>query len=151
VVSRIFVVLVMVLFLSGCATTNHQSSIKFLQVRMGELEKELVRRDQETQDLRMEVSRLTQEVQRQQRTVVERFKQKEQVTSSGGKGTIRISVSTEKIQKALKSAGNYKGSVDGKIGKATKDAIVSFQKSHGLKADGVVGLKTWVELEAYLE
>lgn len=32
---------------------------------------------------------------------------------------------------------------DGKCGKATKDAIVIYQKNHGLKTDGCVGLETW--------
>ena len=32
---------------------------------------------------------------------------------------------------------------DGKCGAGTRDAIIAFQKAHGLKADGVVGLATW--------
>ena len=54
------------------------------------------------------------------------------------------------IQKALKNAGFYTGSVDGKLGPKTKKAIEEFQSSKGLKADGKVGPKTWVELEKYL-
>jgi peptidoglycan hydrolase-like protein with peptidoglycan-binding domain len=54
------------------------------------------------------------------------------------------------IQKALKNAGFYTGSVDGKIGPKTKKAVEEFQKSKGLKADGKVGPKTWIELEKYL-
>ena len=34
-------------------------------------------------------------------------------------------------------------SVDGKCGKNTKAAIIEYQKAHGLKADGCVGLNTW--------
>jgi len=55
------------------------------------------------------------------------------------------------IQKALKSAGFYTGTVDGKIGPKTKRAVEEFQKSKGLKADGKVGSKTWAELEKYLK
>ncbi len=54
------------------------------------------------------------------------------------------------IQKALKNAGFYSGSVDGKIGPRTKKAIEAFQKSKGLKVDGKVGPVTWAELEKYL-
>ena len=54
------------------------------------------------------------------------------------------------IQKALKNAGFYTGSVDGKLGPKTKKAIEEFQSSKGLKADGKVGPKTWAELEKYL-
>ena len=54
------------------------------------------------------------------------------------------------IQKALKNAGLYTGSVDGKLGPKTKKAIEEFQTSKGLKGDGKVGPKTWAELEKYL-
>ena len=54
------------------------------------------------------------------------------------------------IQTALKAAGFYTGSIDGKIGPVTKKAVLDFQKAKGLKADGIVGSKTWAELEKYL-
>ena len=54
------------------------------------------------------------------------------------------------IQTALKNAGFYTGSIDGKIGPKTKKAVEEFQKAKGLKADGTVGPKTWIELEKYL-
>jgi len=55
------------------------------------------------------------------------------------------------IQTALKNAGFYAGSVDGKIGPKTKKAIEAFQAANGLKADGKVGPKTWAELEKFLK
>ena len=54
------------------------------------------------------------------------------------------------IQTALKNAGLYHGSIDGKIGPATKKAIETFQANHGLKADGKVGSKTWAILQPFL-
>jgi peptidoglycan hydrolase-like protein with peptidoglycan-binding domain len=54
------------------------------------------------------------------------------------------------IQAALKKAGFYQGSVDGKIGPKTKEAIIKFQKANGLKADGIVGESTSAELNEYL-
>lgn len=54
------------------------------------------------------------------------------------------------IQLALKQAGYYGGSVDGKVGPLTQKAIEDFQRAKGLKADGRVGSVTWAELEKYL-
>lgn len=54
------------------------------------------------------------------------------------------------IQTALKAAGFYTGTVDGKIGPRTKKAIIDFQKANGLKADGKVGPKTMAALDKYL-
>ncbi|MFZ2602868.1 MAG: peptidoglycan-binding domain-containing protein [Candidatus Omnitrophota bacterium] len=61
-----------------------------------------------------------------------------------------IQLSPKQIQRALKNAGFYQGSVDGKIGPRTKEAIKEFQKARGLKADGVVGKRTSAELNKYL-
>ncbi len=59
-------------------------------------------------------------------------------------------LSGTQIQKALKNAGFYQGSIDGKIGSKTKEAIIKFQKVNGLKADGIVGKRTSAELSRYL-
>ena len=59
--------------------------------------------------------------------------------------------STRQVQQALKNAGFYQGSVDGKSGPITKQAVREFQRVHGLKEDGVVGRQTWVKLNAYTE
>ena len=48
----------------------------------------------------------------------------------------------KRIQKKLKSLGYYKGAVDGVYGAGTLKAVKEFQKSCGLKADGVAGPKT---------
>lgn len=56
----------------------------------------------------------------------------------------------QQIQTALKNAGLYQGSVDGKLGPASKRAIQEFQTAHNLKVDGKVGPQTWAALEPYL-
>jgi peptidoglycan hydrolase-like protein with peptidoglycan-binding domain len=56
----------------------------------------------------------------------------------------------QQIQTALTNAGLYSGSIDGKIGPASKRAIEEFQKNNNLKVDGKVGPKTWAALETYL-
>jgi len=60
------------------------------------------------------------------------------------------SLTHKDIQIALKNANFYTGPIDGKIGKNTKKAIREFQKTNGLKADGVVGPKTRDLLMQYL-
>ncbi|MFA4988138.1 MAG: peptidoglycan-binding protein [Candidatus Omnitrophota bacterium] len=54
------------------------------------------------------------------------------------------------IQTALKNAGYYSASIDGKIGPKSKKAIEDFQSANGLKVDGKVGSKTWEALGRYL-
>jgi hypothetical protein len=46
---------------------------------------------------------------------------------------------TKAWQKDLKTLGFYKGEIDGLIGPKTKAAIRSFQRTHGLVDDGIVG------------
>ncbi len=59
-------------------------------------------------------------------------------------------VTTKEIQAALKKAGFDPGSIDGKLGPRTTQAIKEFQRIKGLKVDGKVGLRTWSELGKYL-
>lgn len=47
------------------------------------------------------------------------------------------------LQKRLKTAGVYTGKIDGMFGAATKAAVMKFQAAKKLKADGIVGPKTW--------
>lgn len=50
------------------------------------------------------------------------------------------------IQTKLRQLGYYKGSIDGIFGSDTKKAVISFQKSCGITADGVAGPKTLLYL-----
>ena len=52
----------------------------------------------------------------------------------------------EQIQKGLKDAGYFGGQVDGKFSTLTRQAVLSFQKAAGLKADGIVEAKTYKAL-----
>jgi peptidoglycan hydrolase-like protein with peptidoglycan-binding domain len=54
------------------------------------------------------------------------------------------------IQTALQRAGFDPGPADGKSGLRTKAAVLKFQKSFGLKADGKIGYKTLTQLAAFL-
>ncbi|MBQ5565678.1 MAG: spore cortex-lytic enzyme [Clostridia bacterium] len=46
------------------------------------------------------------------------------------------------IQQKLQSLGFYDGKIDGVYGSQTKNAVIAFQKSCGLTADGIAGSKT---------
>lgn len=48
----------------------------------------------------------------------------------------------KKLQKALNILGYYKNSIDGKYGDGTTAAVLLYQKSHNLEADGVAGKAT---------
>ncbi len=68
-----------------------------------------------------------------------------------GKKYIVVSgVSTSDVQLALTNAGYNPGAIDGKIGSRTISAIKRFQRAEKLKADGIVGRKTWSQLSRHL-
>lgn len=50
------------------------------------------------------------------------------------------------VQYLLKHRGFYKGKVDWYFGPQTERAVRAFQRSKGLKVDGVVGSQTWEKL-----
>ncbi len=51
------------------------------------------------------------------------------------------------LQRALRSVG-YDLEIDGVFGRITQECVKSFQATHGLVRDGVVGPKTWSALQA---
>lgn len=55
---------------------------------------------------------------------------------------------TKIAQERLISLGFSCGSsgADGKFGNGTKNAVIAFQKAHGLAADGIIGQNTWRKL-----
>ena len=63
---------------------------------------------------------------------------------------VRVPVPVKTVQAALREAGFYKGTIDGKVGNQTVAAITAFQRAQGLKADGVVGRATWQQLQAFV-
>ncbi|HTL47371.1 MAG TPA: peptidoglycan-binding domain-containing protein [Verrucomicrobiae bacterium] len=124
-------------FSSGCASkssTNRQ--INALQAQIGVLTDEVVRLDEQLQTSRGMA---------------------QESANGGGEGAVGGTYRTPsgfelpslKIQQALKGAGYYQGTVDGKIGPGTRKAIKAFQKDNGLTADGVVGRTTWNKLKVY--
>jgi peptidoglycan hydrolase-like protein with peptidoglycan-binding domain len=157
-VLRLLSLFILTIVLSGCATTQMKSQNEQIESRITDLEKNLQAKDAEIVDLQYQVKDLSSKVDSSKGTDFESsssFSESSR-SSKASEGTskaqiIRVSASAEKIQRALKSAGVYTGPIDGKVGPGTKEAIIEFQKSHGLKADGVLGKKTWEELKTYLK
>jgi peptidoglycan hydrolase-like protein with peptidoglycan-binding domain len=54
------------------------------------------------------------------------------------------------LQRALASLGFSTGKIDGQYGSATQAAVERFQRSAGLKADGIVGPTTLAALATAL-
>ena len=52
------------------------------------------------------------------------------------------------LQDALNALGYVNGSLDGKFGTRTKNALTAWQRSVGLTADGVCGCNSWKKLTA---
>ena len=121
-------------FLTGCVTSQGARDIKAqeLQNRINYLESEVQRKDKEIKRLTGESEKAT------------------YVTLNVSKDDAAPSMTEVSIQTALKKAGFYDGLIDGKIGAETKKAIKVFQRSNGLKPDGVIGSRTWAVLSKYL-
>lgn len=71
-------------------------------------------------------------------------------SSSASGNHIRVPVPARTVQAALREAGFYNGNIDGKIGRQSIAAISAFQRSQGIKADGIVGRVTWQHLQAFV-
>lgn len=57
----------------------------------------------------------------------------------------------EMIQLSLSRAGFFDSAVDGIFGPVTQRAVVDFQNSFGLPADGIVGINTWDKLSVFIK
>ncbi len=152
-------VVIVMMVLSGCVTSSPNSSnVNMLQMRVGELEREVQTKDNEIKDLQYQIKDLSYEIDRL-KNKSPRMEKRPAVSSAvpasskteADDDIIRVKASIRQVQVALKKAGYYKGNIDGKVGDMTKTAISDFQKDHGLKVDGILGQKTWNELKTYLE
>lgn len=134
---RAVIAVLLISFLTGCATTAPQNQKQQLKEQVNELQERIRILEGELQTKAREISELENELEKTRKT-----KQTET--------TYIEQLSIRQIQTALKNANFYKGAVDGKLGKQTKSAIKQFQKANGLKADGIVGRRTTIELNKYL-
>ena len=56
----------------------------------------------------------------------------------------------KQLQKDLEELDYYTGSITGKFGNLTKEAVRLFQKDHGLTSDGIAGAKTLAKIKSKL-
>ncbi|MDD5668692.1 MAG: peptidoglycan-binding protein [Candidatus Omnitrophica bacterium] len=141
------VVLLMSIAVSGCVSAaRKQSSLESQELRnqISLLEAKVQEKDREIEALRESLSHASEE----------KASNFSLTGGTDGEKTVTAAInehpSIKQIQKALINAGYDIGSVDGKMGKKTREAVKSFQKAHNLKTDGKVGSKTWGLLKEYL-
>ena len=95
--------------------------------------------------------RLGEVLENQRQLQEELIRLKSRQSSKPRRRAFRERLSNRQVQRALRTAGFYKGSVDGKVGRRTKGALRAFQRANGLKVDGIVGTRTATALAGYLE
>lgn len=127
------VLVVFVFSLSGCATMrkNNNLEVQGLKDKVSTLEAQLREKDDEINSLRESAVKSTE-------------------MGNAGQVCEAKQIDPKQIQTALKNAGYYQGSIDGKLGKKTRRAVREFQKANNLPVDGKVGKKTWAVLGGYL-
>ncbi|TRZ96305.1 peptidoglycan-binding protein [bacterium] len=130
------------LTLTSCATAKKPKDLQMqgLRNQISVLESQLQDKADEINSLKESLSKASQE---------------ETKASAGLKskkvvGEVKSRPNAKQIQMALKNAGYDPGTIDGKMGRQTKEAIRAFQRANNLYADGRVGKKTWKLLRKYL-
>ena len=122
--------------LCGCATAGKKDlEMQGLKNQITALESEIQSKNQEIDSLKDALNKTEAE-------------EKAPVQSRDLK--YRYSARDKLVQQALKNAGYYNGSIDGQIGRDTREAIRAFQKANNLRVDGKVGRKTWKVLKRFL-
>ena len=145
--------------MSGCVTKGaHKKEMNMVQGQIGALSQEVSRidtslretdaalKDEEAKHKNLETELAA------SRGRIGSLKEERGVLSGGKYRTPSgFELPSMSIQNALKSAGYYNGTIDGKIGPSTRSAIRDFQSAHGLAVDGICGRKTWEKLKTYLD
>ncbi len=127
--------------ISGCATTRaKRDTTTDLQSQVTELQTQLQSKDQEIQELQARLESNDRAIQSAPTYAGSNISSSSFIRVSG--------VSVKDVQQSLARAGLDPGPADGRMGKKTKAAIKEFQRSHHLRADGIVGEKTWSFLKS---
>ena len=123
-----------VFMFSGCATCSKQGGAEMQGLRneISVLEAQIQSKDEEISGLRDSLAAQEQRVP----SAGQNFAKK--CVASKAKSRLNL----KQIQTALKNAGYNPGTIDGKLGAQTREAIKAFQKDNGLKVDGIVGKRT---------
>jgi len=148
----------LIVFLTGCATTQKPAAVNQLQIRVAQIETQLDAQDRDVKELKYAVETLVTSVDRlvapsksAQKSSKGVSESSPELSESGSQQILRVPVAPQEVQKALKSSGYYDGAIDGNLGSGSQRAIKAFQKDHDLTSDGIVGRNTWAALKSYLE
>lgn len=141
-----FTVLILagVVLTAGCASTKARKADPQMdqQAQIAQMQNDLAMKDQQIQELQYQL-------QGQQSALSSQSNFSADSAGSKSSSYIRVSgVSVRQVQQALLNKGYDPGPIDGKMGKKTKSAIKQFQRSNNLKADGIIGQRTWSRLSA---
>lgn len=131
-----------IVLVSGCATTRAKKVNEKAEMagQIQAMQNEIQAKDQQIMDLQAQLDSAQ----------VSSYDSSNYASKKSSKGSsyIRVAgVSVKDVQKALSRAGFDPGPIDGRWGKKTKAAVKSFQRRHNLRADGVVGQRTWARLQ----
>ncbi len=138
------ILFIFLISVTGCATAHKQKDLEVqaLKNQISALEAQTQSKDEEIGSLRENLAKAPEE--------------KTEITEETGAnknkaiGEVKLHPNVKQVQVALQNAGYNPGSIDGRKGKQTKEAIKAFQKANNLKSDGKVGKKTWDLLKEYL-
>lgn len=125
--------------LTGCATARKQKDLEIqgLRNQISVLESQIQSKDEEINSLRETSARSQEEATKQ-------------ISRKKVIGEVKSRPNVKQIQIALVNAGYNAGSLDGRMGKQTRQAIKAFQRANNLAVDGKAGKQTWNLLKEYL-
>lgn len=134
-------------FVSGCDTVpkKFKQEVAGIKSRVDSLETKVEGVESKQQEVERATSEQAQTLEEMKTAKVSREVTNVSVKPREFKTRGRI----KEIQTCLKNAGFYTGKINGVKTKRTRKAIREFQKANGLKADGIVGPKTWELLNKY--
>ena len=133
------ILVIFVFSLTGCATARKQRDLEVqgLRNQISVLEAQIQSKDEEINSLK-ETSAKSQE------------EATKQISRKKVIGEVKSRPNVKQIQIALVNAGYNPGSLDGRMGKQTRQAIKAFQRANNLAVDGKAGKQTWNLLKEYL-
>ena len=134
---------VFVIGLTGCATARKQKELEIqgLKNQVSVLESQLQSRDEEINSLR---DALAKQQEKETPEALARVSKKSIIAEAKSRPK------TKQVQIALKNAGFYAGSIDGKKGRLTRAGIKAFQKANNLTVTGKTDRQTWALLKENL-
>lgn len=136
-------IILALVFVSGCETVpkKFKAEVSDIKSRVDTLETRVEGVEAKTADIERASS--------EQSRAMEEMRSRPVATNFGTKYSSKGKSNIKEVQTCLKNAVFYSGKVDGIKGRQTRRAIKEFQSANGLKADGIVGPKTWDALSKY--